>query len=243
VAAGGLLGDGLGLLDLVEAGQPDDVATCLTAHPLVTEVNAAWVAGDRALTRAVEHTVATLLAQTARGREAPDADEYRRWPLLAPHLLHALTRQVHPLPRQLMAALVDAATTANQGLNHAGDYATADKLGSVTAAAAGRGLPADHPVALMLRSQIANTLLNKGQHAEAESRYRQMLPAAIRITGADSMLSLRIRHNLALARAHAGARDETDTLFRDLLPDVERAMGADSQFAVLNRNKCAGGAG
>jgi len=229
----------LGLLDLIESGAPDDTATCLAAHPLVSEVNAAWVAGDRTLARHVHETAAILLSQSASGRESNDADEFIRWPLLAPHLAHALTQTAHPLPPPMSAALVEASILTVHGLNHAGDTPTAATLGEITAHAATARLSPDHPARVTVGFERALTLQMRGQIQRSEEQLRALLPDAVRATGPDSLLTLRIRLCLAISHQQMGRYEEAFAACRDLLPDVERALGRDSRLAVITRSNIA----
>lgn len=226
---------GLGLLDITAEGR-DRAIPCLVAHPLVSEVNAAQLADDPTTANEVSHMVAFLLSQAVRHRETSDADEYDRWPLLVPHLAHALSQTAGPPSRSTTVALVDAAATTSQGLNQAGSYPTAVKLDQLAVDTATRILSDEHPTTLTAKYQAATTTVNLSQLLRGADEYRAILPAITRVTGSNSTLTLRVRHNLARARAEAGFEDEALTEFRDILRRVEATVGPHCQFAVLIRN-------
>lgn len=229
----------LGLLNVHTAGTEAWPVACMTAHPLVTEVNAAWLTDDPALAAAVHHTVATLLSNATRGRNPYHASAYVMWPLLAPHVSYAITRGVASLRRNSFIALGDAAGVTICGLGQAADYVAATRLSATAGDSIASRLPSDHPVALAGRLQAATILLQLNQNAQARAQFTDILPTMRRVLGANHPLTLRTRHNLALSYAHDGRGEQAVADLEDLLQTIDRVLGRDSELAVLTRNNLA----
>jgi hypothetical protein len=131
----------LGLLEMTTGSDGPESIVCVVTHPLVTEVNAACLSDRRSLARTVHTTVVALLSQATRGRDPFNSAEYARWPLLAPHLIHALTHTVRLLPRSSIVTLIDAANTTSWGLVKAGDYLASHALAVLASETARHLLP------------------------------------------------------------------------------------------------------
>ena len=226
----------LGLVDLTGGSASVD---CLAAHPLVTEVNASWVADRRSLARAVHTTVAALLSQTVRGRDPHAASEFAVWPLLAPHLAHALTRAAPHLPRAAVVDLVDAACTTAMGLLRAGDQIAAYAIAATAVDSARRYLPADHPSGLAARSDVAAALKERGLHKQAEAEFRALLPVRERVLGSDHLDTLDTRHSYGDLLQHLGLHEQAEAEFRAVVSARERVLGAEHRGTLRARHNLA----
>jgi len=228
----------LGLLDLT-TGTALTLAGCVSAHPLVTEANAALLADRPALARAVHTTVAGLLSQATRGRDPRDPDEYPMWPLLAPHLAHALTHTTPYLSRAAIAALIDAASTTIWGLLRAGDYLTEYTLAAVAAETAVHHLPANHPASIKARNRLADALKRRGLYGEAEAEFHAALPAQQRVLGADHPQTLESRRSRADLMAKRGLYEPARAEFQAVLSACVTVLGTDHPDTLHVRHNLA----
>jgi tetratricopeptide (TPR) repeat protein len=234
----------LGLLDIDVAG-PGQV-TSLVAHPLVFEVNAAWLSEHLDTNRSVRTTVIALLTAAARDRDTHDAAQYQLWPLLVAHLFHALTMASN-VGRADQLALLAAATTTSWGLTRAGHHLSALSLATATAEASCRLLSADHPRHLEARHHIAAALSELGRFQDAAAEFSTVVSERTRLLGAEHADTLSSRMNQADLMMRQGRYDEAEAEFRAVYHIQRRVLGDTSRETlltgsnigqVLNRRGC-----
>ena len=222
----------LGLLDIEVAAAGADQTVCLVAHPLVTEVNAAWLAAHPNIGRTVHATVIALLAQTVRDRHAHDAVHYRLWPLIVTHLSQALAVADVVSSADLLKLLA-AANATSWGLLRAGHPFTGHSLATATAEASARRLPTDHPQHLAARRHIASALIELGRYREAGREFAVLVPARTRVLGAEHRETLATRMSQAKLLRLQGRYEEAEAEFQAVYTIQRRVLGDDGWETLL----------
>lgn len=229
----------LSLIELTTSGAAPRSAACLVTHPLVNHVNAAWLAERPAVARAVDTTVAALLVNATRGRDPHDPAEYAWWPMLAPHLAHALTHTVPRLSRESVAELVNAADSTAFGLCRAGDFQTGLTLATAAVETAGSRLHPNSPSVLRARHRLGYALDELGLYEQAEAEYRTTLAGRQRVLGVEHPETLATRHNLAVNMYQRGRYEQAEREFRALRSIRERVEGVEDFNTLRTRHMLA----
>ncbi len=246
------LEDGLHALlrmSLVTSRPPDDSAPLgrtLIVHPIVADTNRAHLLDDldgddpgrRAEAALVGHT-ATGLVVGAVGRL--DADRIADWPrylILGPHLHALLTATAPRLGDRELRELVDAVTLTARAHNWSGAIPAGESLCRAAVGAAGRLGRAD-PAGLRARHELGWPLVMRGQAAQAEAIYRDVLADRVRACGWDHPDTLATRHELAWVAASRGSWAEAEAGYRDVLAERGRALGEEHPDTLVTRHELA----
>jgi tetratricopeptide (TPR) repeat protein len=229
----------LGLLELTGGAAAPGSPASLVAHPLVTEVNAAWLANRRPLARAVHATVAALLSRAARSCDPYDPSTYGWWPSLAPHLIHVLTDGIPHLSRTDVAALVDAANATALGMTRGGDPLAGHGLAVVAADMGAHWLGSRHPSYLEARHCIAKTLMERGLYRQAEAEFRVLLAMREDVLGVDHPDTLLSRNFHADSLMRQGLHGEAEAELRTVVSACERVLGAEHRWTLNTRHNLA----
>jgi hypothetical protein len=125
-----------------------------------------------------------------------------------------------------------------------GDAAGAAEVARVTVERAGRGLPAEHPLAAYAHLVHGQALVDLARWAEAEAELREALRVREATLGPDHWLVANTRVVLGTAIAGAGRYGDAERemlpayehLLADLGPDHERTRKAREGLAALYRS-------
>jgi Tetratricopeptide repeat len=196
----------------------------VTVHPLVTETSRLHLdAEDPARTGGI--AVALLTAAAAElGVDQPG--DWPAWVQLVPHLNAVYGYLASRLTDDNLVALVDVTVSTALSFVWAGSYLASQELAESGLQYAAR-LGADHPAVLSLRLRVANAHMFRGEYAEAEQEYRDVLAARLRVLGPDHPETLATRHGVAWVLARRGLYEQAEQEYRDVLPARLRVLGPD----------------
>lgn len=197
----------LGLLDVEFVAADDDPIVCLCVHPLVAEIQAGFLAAHPSLRRTIHATVVGLLSDAVSDLDPHDGTEFRRWPLLAVHVLHALATFAD-VPMQSFHCLLRTANTTSWGLTRSGHAYAGLSVAVASAQAATNRLRPNHPLRLDARHHMATALIELGRYREAADEFATLLPERTRVLGAQHPDTLRSRANHAVLLSMLGHNEQ-----------------------------------
>jgi tetratricopeptide (TPR) repeat protein len=223
----------VGLIDVEQ--DPDDSAQCyIRMHRLVAETTRlqAGPAITGALALAVE-----ILTAAATDLRPDDRQDSSAWFELLPHLTTVLAIDI-PLSDACADEIAKLAGDVCKALTYMGSYVSAM---NVAESAADRlaGLPADREGLFNLRVQLASVHRFRGQFAEAEAEFRQILQSLDGVLEPDHPNTLLIRHHIAVMLNARGLHREAEVEFRQLLQARLRVLGADDLETLATRHNLA----
>ncbi|MEV6012015.1 tetratricopeptide repeat protein [Streptomyces sp. NPDC051976] len=227
--------DGLGLVDVAGGSDPP----LLTLHSLVRDTTRQSAAFRSQLGEHLTLTTALLEAAVATADPKSPSD-WEQWAPLADHcaapleLLGAPAADQQAKPRA--AAALHLARRAASFLRAAGHLARAESAYLRALDAADGRLPADGPLALGLRHDLARVRLDRGRLADAERDFRDVLRDRRASLGPEAPDTLTSQHYLARTLREAGRFDEAGTLSQATLEVRERMLGELHPDTLTSRN-------
>ncbi len=220
--------DGLRSVGLIQR----NVAT-ITLHPVVTDANRAHIEGPE-----VWHTAVTRLVDALEELRFDLPDHWPRYRLLGQHLLALLDTAAEHVDRKHLALLLDAAADTARAFNWSG---AARAAGTLCRAALARcaALGGEHPAVLRIRHQLAWTVADSGDPAQAEAIYQDVLAARLRVLGPSHPETLDSRHEFAWIATCLGRWPEAEQRYRDTLRDSLICLGPDAPDTLTTRHELA----
>jgi tetratricopeptide (TPR) repeat protein len=166
-----------------------------------------------------------------------DPSEWPTWRAVLPHI-DALTRHTPSgAGTQATAYLLSQAGAFLEGQ---GQVTRATRYMQRALADYVRVLGADHPAALISRSNLAYAYRAAGDLDRAIPLFESALADSVRVLGADHPATLTSRNNLASAYQDAGDLTRAIPLHAQTLADRQRVLGADHPDTLASRNNLAG---
>ena len=214
------------------AGSRPDV----TVHPLVTETSRLRL--DTEDPAQAGNVAAALLAAAAAGLDYDRPEDWPAWAQLGPHLNAVYGYLASRLADDDLAAIADVTASAAEAFLSAGSYLAAQELATSALRYATR-LGADHAAVLTLRFQVATAHLFRGQYAEAEHEFRDLLAARRRVFGPDHPDTLAARHEIARTLAARGRYEQAEQQYREVLAARLRILGPDHHSTLTTRHQVA----
>ncbi len=196
----------------------------VTIHPLVTETSRLRLhAEDPAQAGCIAVALLTALAG-GLGHDQPE--DWPAWVQLVPHLNAVYGCLASKLADDDLAALANVTDVAAAAFVWAGAYLASQELAESALQYAAR-LGVGHPAVLALRLQVAVAHRYRGEYAEAEQEFRDVLAARLRLFGPDHPDTLDTRHEMARVLALRGRYEQAEQEFRDVLAARLRVLGPD----------------
>ncbi|MFI9643978.1 tetratricopeptide repeat protein [Micromonospora sp. NPDC051925] len=220
--------DGLRGVGLIQSG-----SAAITLHPVVTDTNRARLEGPEVWHTAVAHLV-DALRELSHGQ--PECwPEYR---LLGQHLLALLDTAAEHGDHVHLALLADAAAGVARAFNHSGAGGAAGRLCRIALARCA-ALGEEHPAVLRVRHQLAWTVADGGDLAQAEAIYQDVLGIRQGVLGDSHPDTLHSRHEFGWIAGLLGRWAEAEQRYRDTLRDCLRYLGPDSPDTLTTRHELA----
>jgi tetratricopeptide (TPR) repeat protein len=220
--------DGLSGVGLIQKG-----SAAITLHPVVTDANRAHLVGPDVWHTAVAHLVGVL---EGLRRDLPNHwPQYRQ---LGQHLLALLDTAPAHVDRAHLALLVEAAVDVAGAFSNSGASRAA---GAVCRAILDRcaALGQEHPAMLRARHQLAWTVADQGDPAQAEAIYQDVLDIRLRVLGDSHPDTLDSRHEFAWIATCLDRWAEAEQRYRDTLRDSLIHRGPDAPETLTTRHELA----
>lgn len=220
--------DGLSSVGLIQRN-----AATITLHPVVTDTNRARLDGPE-----VWHTAVTRLVGALREVRFDLPEHWPRYRLLGQHLLALLGTAAEHVDREHLALLLDVAADTAKAFSRSG---AAGAAGALCRAALARcaALGDEHPAVLRVNHQLAWTVADGGDPAQAEAIYRYVLTARLRVLGPSHPDTLDSRHEFAWIATCLGRWAEAEQRYRDTLRDSLTYLGPDTPDILTTRHELA----
>jgi tetratricopeptide (TPR) repeat protein len=204
----------------------------VTVHRLLTETSRLRL-DDEDPAQAGGVAVA-LLATAAAGLGHDRREDWDSWVQLGPHVNAVYGYLAGRLAGDDLAALADVTASVAQAFLSAGSYLAAQQLAESALQYAAR-LGADHAAVLALRFQVATAHLYRGEYAEAEQEFRDLLAARLRVLGPDHPDTMTAMHEIAGTLGARGRYKQAEQEYREVLAAALRILGPDHHDTLVGR--------
>ncbi|OPC77224.1 hypothetical protein B4N89_42550 [Embleya scabrispora] len=225
---------GLREVGLIRGGSEGDIAV----HPVIAAAGRGGLDGPDPYSERIRHTAIALLAADV---DRLPYDRPAAWPehlRLGPHLLSLLETTAGRVDRAHLVRLMETTARMAKAFNRSG----AGRPGSVLcerALAHGATLGDAHPAVLRVRHQLAWAIADRGDLAEAEVLYRDVLRIRLREFGAEHPDVFDSRHELAWIAGCREAWAEAEEGYRLVLRDGVRVLDRDDPRVLTTRHELA----
>jgi tetratricopeptide (TPR) repeat protein len=214
----------VGLINIAGDNSHAETPT-VTVHPVVADANCVRLRGMARTDLATIGAAAVgLLQANARELDCRRPADWPDWRRIIAHIAALLEKLATHLDASSLAGLLAVSDAAVAFLWECGNHAAAERLARLSASMAA-GLGDNHTASLTARQTFTSTIAGRGQYAEAEQLYHQLLSDQEQILGDEHYDTLKTRHGLAWTIGKQGRYAEAERLYHQLLSDEQRILG------------------
>lgn len=205
-------------------------------HPLVAKASRTDPHEEHSVDEIEQAAVALLLDATA----PLDPGRPRDWPTIRRLEMHtyAVLDYLRSDDPAIVAAASELANRVAAGLIRAGLFALGEQLIQHCQNRTGVLDPTD-PAYLSAEHTLAWALGLRGQFAEAQEKFSQVLLARVEVSGPHHPDTLAARDSMAWTLAEQGRLSDAQQLFNALLPDRQRYLGSAHPETLATRHRLA----